>query len=261
MDKIEKAKGISLKSADAEADISMINQHSVKPLKAENVYCFSIVLCDNDVDRDIERFPNASLEAMAKLFVGKPVISNHDWSAEKQIARIYAAEVVDGDGKNALGEPLKQLKARAYMLRNETNQPVIDAIDGGILKEVSIGFTVGKKTCSLCGGAMTLNMCTWNVECPNGHIHGRTYDEGLCVRQLEEPKEAYECSFVPVPAQRNAGVTKGAKSNGDLITQLKEAEFSREEAEDAAKVLQMKMQAADDREAREKILAENKKFL
>jgi hypothetical protein len=41
-----------------------------------------------------------------------------------------------------------------------------------------------------------------------GHVKGRTYDGKLCWGELCEPKDAYEFSFVAVPAQRSAGVIK-----------------------------------------------------
>ena len=39
--------------------------------KPEEVYTFSVVLCDNEVDRDGECFTKETLEELAKLFVGK----------------------------------------------------------------------------------------------------------------------------------------------------------------------------------------------
>ena len=41
-----------------------------------------------------------------------------------------------------------------------------------------------------------------------GHQGGRRYDGKLCYFTLREPTDAYEWSFVAVPAQRKAGVIK-----------------------------------------------------
>ena len=52
-------------------ELALINTYTRRPLTAEEVYVFSVTLCDNDVDRDGERFPVESLFALEKLFVGK----------------------------------------------------------------------------------------------------------------------------------------------------------------------------------------------
>ena len=48
------------------------------------------------------------------------------------------------------------------------------------------------------------------------HIKGRTYKSGgvkkLCYFELSDPRDAYEWSFVAVPAQREAGVVKSYSS-------------------------------------------------
>lgn len=214
---LEKYKGLSLKKADAAADIELINRYSVKKLTPEEVYCFSLVLCDNDVDRDMERFTDTALEGLARLFLGKTGITDHRWSAENQFARLYhtETEVVKGK-KNSLGEPLRVLRGRAYMLRNETTQPTIDAIEGGILKEISVGCAMSTATCSICGS---------DYGCCD-HRKGETYNKRLCVCELSNPMDAYEFSFVAVPAQRGAGVTKTAKNLDDAFELLMTADLS-----------------------------------
>ena len=42
------------------------------------------------------------------------------------------------------------------------------------------------------------------------HVKGRTYNGKLCWGELKGAKDAYEWSFVAVPAQRKAGVIKSA---------------------------------------------------
>ena len=71
-----------------------INRLSRAPLSAEEVYVFSLCLCDNEVDRDQERFPEKTLEQLAPLFVGKSGLFDHSWSARGQAARLYRTEVV-----------------------------------------------------------------------------------------------------------------------------------------------------------------------
>ena len=201
MNRLEKYKSIGVKPADAAADIALINKFAMKELAPDEVFCFSVVLCDNDIDRDLERFTDNTLEKLANLFVGKTGISDHKWSADHQIARLYRVEVEATKEKNRLGQPLKRLRGSAYMMKNEANQPVIEAIEGGIMKEVSIGCAVSKAVCSVCGNEY--GTC--------GHYKGEVYDGRQCFVNLEDPVDAYEFSFVAVPAQPAAGVTKGVQ--------------------------------------------------
>ena len=78
----------------AEAELAAINRFAKSPLRAEEVYTFSLRLCDNEVDRDWERFDTAALNTLGDLFVGKSGIFDHQWTAEGQTARIYRTEMV-----------------------------------------------------------------------------------------------------------------------------------------------------------------------
>ena len=92
------------------------------------------------------------------------------------------------------------------MLRNDDTRPMIASIEGGIVKEVSVGVAVKHCNCSICGRPLI------GKECENGHVKGeRSAGGSLCVGSLEDATDAYEFSFVAVPAQRGAGVTKTAK--------------------------------------------------
>ncbi len=182
-----------------EADLAEINRLAKGELTAEQVYTFALRLCDNEVDRDFERFSLNSLQQLGKLFVGKSGIFDHQWSAAGQTARIYRTEVAEEPGRMTMaGEPCRYLKGYAYMLRSEKNRSLIEEIEGGIKKEVSVGCAVGRRVCSVCGGEIS--------QC--GHMPGRQYDGKLCTAVLEDPTDAYEWSFVAVPAQREAGVLK-----------------------------------------------------
>lgn len=252
MEQLSKSQVLSVKKADAAADIALINQYSKKELKPEDVYCFSVRLCDNDVDRDNERFTNATLEALAPLYTGKTGILDHQWSAENQVARLYRVETEVTGQKNSLGEALVILRGSAYMLRTESNQPMIDAIDGGIMKEVSVGCSVRRQTCSICGE--DIRSC--------GHLKGQQYDGTLCYGELQDPTDAYEWSFVAVPAQRGAGVTKGMENVPAAFELLLSADLSG--STELIHKLLPRLNAAlmdeDERRRRAEILMENKKF-
>lgn len=186
---------------DAES-LAAINALARKTLTEDEVYTFGVRLCDNEVDRDGERFPEATLEELAKLFVGKSGVFDHQWSARGQTARIYRTEVVREEAvRTAAGDPYCYLKGWAYMLRTEGNQDLIAEIEGGIKKEVSVGCAVEQVLCSICG--QELERC--------GHRKGERYDGKLCFGELSGATDAYEWSFVAVPAQKNAGVMKQMK--------------------------------------------------
>ena len=198
----------------SEEELALINAYTRRKLSAEEVYVFSVALCDNDVDRDGERFTVESLFALEKLFVGKTGIFDHSPSAKNQAARIFAcgAEQVSGR-KTATGDEYFRLTARAYIPKNEGSRALIEAIDSGIVKEVSVGCAVRETKCSVCGEDIAV--------CP--HQKGETYGGRLCCGELTEPVDAYEWSFVAVPAQREAGVIKSFKrkerSMEDIIKQ------------------------------------------
>ena len=186
-------------------DMELINRLSRKKLAPEEVYTFSVKLCDNEVDRDGERFDREALVKLAELFVGKSGLFDHAWSAEGQTARIYKTEVVDGDGVTAAGDRYCYCKGWAYMLRSEKNAELIAEIEGGIKKEVSVGCAAARSVCSICGG--DIGSCT--------HERGEHYNGKLCYAQLCDITDAYEWSFVAVPAQRQAGVLSKRFSQGE----------------------------------------------
>ena len=192
-------------AAVTEGDLALINLLSRKELKEEDVYVFSLRLCDNEVDRDGERFAPQTLEELSRLFVGKSGIFDHQWSARGQAARIYKTEVIfQPERVTKAGDGYCWLKGWAYMARTEGTKDLIAEIEAGIKKEVSVGCAVEKSVCSICGADLRQGQC--------GHKKGEYYDGKLCYASLEGASDAYEFSFVAVPAQPEAGVVKGAGS-------------------------------------------------
>ncbi len=186
-------------------DMELINKLSRKELKKEDVYTFTLTLCDNDTDRDFERFSVEALTQLQKLFIGKTGISDHSMRSKDQAFRIYDTFIEkDENKKTACGDFYVALKAKAYTVKTDSNSSLIAEIDGGIKKEVSISCCAEKSICSICGSNMK------NHECK--HIKGKVYGGKQCTGILEDITDAYEWSFVAVPAQRKAGVTKSFKS-------------------------------------------------
>jgi predicted nuclease with TOPRIM domain len=52
------------------------------------------------------------------------------------------------------------------------------------------------------------------------HEKGKIYDGQLCYASLEQATDAFEFSFVAVPAQREAGVIKGQKRQYEKLAEL-----------------------------------------
>ncbi len=202
---IKKATEAVNSGAPTPAQLEAINAQAKAQLAQEQVYVFSLRLCDDQVDRDWERFDTAALPALARLFLGKTGIVDHKWSARNQIARIFETQVVKEEG-------VSYIKAWAYIPRGGSHDDVIADIEAGIKKEVSVGCAMGMAVCSVCGSEY--GTC--------GHVKGESYDGQLCCAILREPMDAYEFSFVAVPAQKDAGVLKAIGGRKPCLKDLAE---------------------------------------
>lgn len=201
--KVKKETQVASTGVATAAQMEAINAQARAQLTAEQVYVFSLRLCDDQIDRDMERFDTQALPALAKLFIGKTGIVDHKWSSDSQVARIFETQVVREDG-------VSYIKAWAYIRRGGHGEEIIADIEAGIKKEVSVGCAMGRAVCSICGGEY--GSC--------GHQKGEHYDGALCCVILKEPMDAYEFSFVAVPAQREAGVMKGLGAAGRCLKEL-----------------------------------------
>lgn len=236
-------------------DLELINRLSRKTLSEDEVYIFPVKLCDNEVDRDNEAFTVETLKELSELFIGKTGISDHSMRSCDQSARVFKTWIEEESGrKTKCGEQYTCLKAKAYMVRTTGNEDLIKEIDAGIKKEVSVSCSVKGHTCSVCG----------KETCQ--HIRGRKYGDKLCYTLLTQATDAYEWSFVAVPAQIEAGVTKAYKreetKTANTIDIIKAA-FS--DSEERASVLDfidvLEKEAVDGRNYRKELVSEVKKLL
>ena len=143
--------------------------------------------------------------------MGRPVLRDHRWSSDTQTARIYAAEVEE------VGEDAR-LVCRAYMLRGDATADTVNALEAGILREVSVGCLMEKAVCSVCGVDKSKAWCE--------HRPGKDYNGQVCTVELDEATDAYEISFVAVPSQPGAGVVKtyGGEGTKEPPTEVGEDE-------------------------------------
>ncbi len=211
------------------AQLEAINAQAKGTLTQEQVYVFSVRLCDDRVDRDMERFDTQALPELARMFIGKTGIIDHNWSSSGQIARIFSTEVVREEG-------VSFIRAWAYIRRGEKADEIIADIEAGIKKEVSVGCAMGRAVCSICGGEY--GSC--------GHRKGEYYDGQLCCAVLREPLDAYEFSFVAVPAQRDAGVLKGMAQGAVPLAELAQRYGAQNEYNGLCKLAQLGRQYETD---------------
>lgn len=199
----------SIKSLDPQGDMELINAQALVPLDASQVFAFKVMAADNEADdRDHEPFTRKSLDDLAALYPGRPLIKDHDARADNQVGRVYAAEVAeDPSRKTARGEAHAELVLRVCMLRTEANKDLIADIEGGIKREVSTSFAVEHAWCSICG---TDNAKEWCRHMP-GRSYGETGAEKECELWFDGVSDAYELSLVAVPAQPRAGAMKTAR--------------------------------------------------
>ena len=181
--------------------LEQLNAFTRRNHTLDEVYLFDLILCDNEIDRDGDCFSDAALAELQKRFVGVTGIFDHNPKSANQNARIFRTELRTEPGRlTKAGKPYRCLAANAYMVRTAGNADLIREIDAGIKKEVSISCAAGARICSVCGANHLRKPCS--------HVKGRTYGGTLCYTTLDQISDVYEWSFVAVPAQRHAGVTK-----------------------------------------------------
>lgn len=194
-------------------DLKKINKYTLSPVSADDVFIFKAVMADNEQDdRNFMPFDLKALQALKKLYPGKTMLKDHSRRADNQIARIYDTELVQDSNKQTdLGELHTELIAKIYMIKTDSNKDLIAEIMGGIKKEVSTSCTPEKMVCNICGTDNMTKYCRhypgveYTVE--DGSANGT---KKRCKMLLSGAKEAYELSFVAVPAQPRAGTHKSA---------------------------------------------------
>lgn len=192
-------------------DLKKINKYTLSPVSAEDVFIFKATMADNEQDdRNDTPFNLKALQDLKKLYPGKTMLKDHSRRADNQIARIYDTELVQDAAKQTeLGELHTELVAKIYMIKTDSNKDLIAEIMGGIKKEVSTSCTPEKMICNICGTDNMKDYCRhwpgmeYTVE--DGTAKGK---KRRCKMLLSGAKEAYELSFVAVPAQPRAGTHK-----------------------------------------------------
>jgi len=242
-----------------DGELELINKFTRHPLSKDDVYTFSVVLCDNEIDRDFERFSDNALDTLAELFSGVTGITDHNPKSSNQTARIFSCKSEFVPNKfTSDNKPYKRLFARAYVPKSDNSADFILSLESGIKKEVSVGCSVKKHICSICG--KDIFSCS--------HSKGKYYSNKLCFAVLDEPTDAYEWSFVAVPAQKAAGVIKNFTPKGDNLLNIEkrlftgeEQTFSADEVKELADMFRsLKQKAADGDMYRKSLINDLKTF-
>ena len=201
-------------------DIDLINKHTIVPLTEDDVFTFKIRLCDNEIDRVFDGMTDKFLEEFKEKGSNLTGISNHDWSSNNQVSRLYDTEIITDNTKtNKIGEPYKYVLGKAYTLKRF--EEYIEKISAGLLKETSVSFESYGDTCSICG-AETVKGEDNIAICPNGHVMGQMYDGKLAYNVVDNLTDIFEWSLVAVPCQRDSGVVSKSlnsvtASNKDVV--------------------------------------------
>lgn len=211
--------GVILQKAVAvtpsEDDLTLINQHALAPVSAEDVTIVPIRLANTRLDRAYERFTKACLQRLADTIPGKSLMVAHDYS-QVPVGRVFEAEV----------RPDKEhgghyLFTRAFM---SNANPLTADVRLGVVKDASVGFMPSERICDICGKDYdwyykSAGQRTQADDEPCSHIAGRTYDGRLCTLTYGgdlEQMEALEESLVWLGCQQNAGTSP--KSALDAVT-------------------------------------------
>ena len=164
-------------------DLALINQYTRRELGKDEVYVFSLVLCDNDVDKDFEYFTIESLLELKKLYVGKTGFFCNSRKESNQKARIFDCKFEEVEGKKTTtGINYFRLKAKAYIVKSESNKDIVEKLNQGVINKVTVSCAVRRKVCSICGNEISF--------CP--HQMGEKYEEKLCYAKLVGVSDAYE---------------------------------------------------------------------
>lgn len=194
-----------------DADLKKINKYTLSPVTADDVFIFKATIADNEQDdRNHMPFNLKAVQDLKKLYPGKTMLKDHVRLADNQIARVYDTELDQSSSKlTKLGELHTELVSKIYMIKTDANKDLIAEIKGGIKKEVSTSMVPEKMICNICGTDNMKEYCR--------HWPGYEYDvtdatgkstKRRCKMLLDGAKEAYELSFVAIPAQPRAGTHK-----------------------------------------------------
>ena len=113
----------------------------------KDYYVFKIILCNNDVDKDHDKFSIQTLYQIRDMAIGKNGILDTMPNKENNIARIFDCSVEYDKGKTTIdGEPLLYVQAYAFLDKciSDGCGAIAQKIKEGFYNEVSVGCSIYK---------------------------------------------------------------------------------------------------------------------
>lgn len=176
-------------------DLAKINKFTVKPVESKDVVVYTALLIDDKITRNHTQYNKdfqsmlLSLPAGEGNFIGSPILfgenKDHQHTASSQVGRIFDAWQVVSKEKNY------GVMAKIYLLK-ETNEDLINKINSGVLKEMSISTKVEMPLCSIC--RQNVSVCD--------HTPG----QNGCHIIMSGKGFVAEASFVAVPGSNSAKI-------------------------------------------------------
>ncbi len=111
----------------------------------KDYYVFKIILCNNDVDKDHDKFSIQALYQIRDMAIGKNGILDTMPNNKSNIARIFDCSVEYDKGKTTIdGEPLLYVQAYAFLDKRISDGcgAIAQKIKEGFYNEVSVGCSI-----------------------------------------------------------------------------------------------------------------------
>ena len=193
--------GLRLYAPGAEEDeaglLAAVNRFALRPLSREEFVVFTLDLCNNQVDRHFSRFPEAELEKINALVVGRPLMERHDLRGTLPRGTFFRSQIHRDGG-------VVSVRPDVYVLRTAENADFILNIEGGVYRETSIGFSFGRPECSVCGN--DIRACA--------HTPGKDYDGASCHFVMHDVLDVLEGSVVSAGSQGTGFVSQLRNEGG-----------------------------------------------
>lgn len=178
--------------------LAAVNRFALRPLARDEFVVFTLDLCNNQVDRHHSRFPEAELEKINAMVVGRPLMERHDMRGTLPRGTFFRSRIHrEGD--------VVSVRPDVYVLRTAENADFILNIEGGVYRETSIGFSFCLPECSVCGN--DVRACA--------HTPGQTYDGQPCHFIMRDVVDVLEGSVVSSGSQGTAFVSQ--YRNGGIL--------------------------------------------
>lgn len=191
---------LSLRAREAAPDddaalLAAVNRFTLRPLARDEFAVFTLDLCNNQIDKHYSRFPEEELERINELVLGRPLIERHDLRGTLPRGTFFRS-VLHRDGEHVSVRP------EVYVLRTRENEDFILNIEGGIYREISIGFSFETPECSICG--KDIRTCK--------HVPGRRYEGNECHFIMRGVIDVLEGSVVAAGSQGTTFVSASARA-------------------------------------------------